>query len=80
MNTVKIAITIDQELLYKLDQLVKKKRFPNRSKAVQEAVQDKIERLEKNRLSRECSKLSMENEQALANEGLDQDFEQWPPY
>ena len=35
MRSVKIAVTIDQELLAQLDQLVKENGFPNRSRAVQ---------------------------------------------
>ena len=53
MSTVKIAITIDQDLLSRLDRLVKDRRFPNRSQAVQEAIRDKLERLNRSRLARE---------------------------
>ena len=80
MGTAKVAITIDDETLQKLDRLVKKHVFPNRSKAIQEAVQDKIKRIEKNRLSRECSKLDPSYEQALANEGISEDLNEWPEY
>jgi len=47
MATAKIAITIDQNRLNRLDLLVKSRIFPNRSRAIQEAVTEKIERLEK---------------------------------
>ena len=47
MATAKIAITIDQNTLNRLDLLVKSRIFPNRSRAIQEAVTEKIERLEK---------------------------------
>ena len=57
MGTEKVAITIDGETLKRLDRLVKEHVFPNRSKAIQEAVQDKIKRFEKSRLARECEKL-----------------------
>ena len=57
MPIAKIAISIDQDLLRRLDQLVKERRFPNRSRVVQEALQDKLERLERSRLARECAKL-----------------------
>jgi len=80
MGTAKVAITIDDETLQKLDRLVKKHVFPNRSKAIQEAVQDKIKRIEKTRLSRECSKLDPSYEQALANEGISEDLNEWPEY
>jgi len=80
MRTAKIAITIDQQLLTRLDQLVKERRFPNRSRAVQEALRDKLDRLERTRLARECAKLDPGLEQQLADEGLAEDLEQWPEY
>jgi metal-responsive CopG/Arc/MetJ family transcriptional regulator len=80
MRTVKIAITIDQDLLARLDRLVAGKQFPNRSRAVQEAVRDKIARVERSRLARECAKLDPKYEQALADEGLAEDFKEWPEY
>ena len=80
MGTAKGAITIDDETLQKLDRLVREHVFPNRSKAIQEAVQDKIKRLEKTRLARECSKLDPSCEKALADEGLSEDVNEWPGY
>lgn len=80
MGTAKVAITIDDETLQKLDRLVKEHVFPNRSKAIQEAVQDKIKRLEKTRLARECSKLDPFYEKALADEGISEDVHEWPEY
>jgi metal-responsive CopG/Arc/MetJ family transcriptional regulator len=80
MGTAKVAITIDDETLQKLDRLVKEHVFPNRSKAIQEAVQDKIKRLEKTRLARECSKLDPSYEKALADEGISEDVNEWPEY
>ena len=79
MNSAKIAVTIDQDLLTRLDRLVKERRFPNRSRAVQEALRDKLERLERSRLARECAKLDPHFEQQLA-EGLAEDLEQWPAH
>jgi metal-responsive CopG/Arc/MetJ family transcriptional regulator len=80
MRTVKIAVTIDQDLLIRLDQLVGAKQFPSRSRAVQEAIRDKLQRLQRSRLARECAKLDPKFEQALADEGLKEDYEQWPEY
>jgi metal-responsive CopG/Arc/MetJ family transcriptional regulator len=80
MSTAKIAITIDQALLKKLDRLVKEQHFPNRSRAVQEALKDKLDRLNRSRLARECAKLDPQQEQQFADEGLSQDAEQWPKY
>ena len=52
MQTAKIAITIDQGTLLRLDRLVTQKVFPSRSNAIQVAIQEKIERLDRARLAR----------------------------
>jgi metal-responsive CopG/Arc/MetJ family transcriptional regulator len=62
MSTAKIAITIEEGLLQRVDRLVKSKVFPNRSKAFQQAVEDKIARLDRSRLARECAKLDAKYE------------------
>jgi Arc/MetJ-type ribon-helix-helix transcriptional regulator len=51
-----------------VDELVERKVFPNRSRTIQEAVQEKLDRLERNRLAEECAKLDPESAQAMANE------------
>jgi metal-responsive CopG/Arc/MetJ family transcriptional regulator len=80
MNSAKIAITIEPELLARLDRLVKERRFPNRSRALQEALRDKLDRMDRTRLARECAKLDPASEKLLANEGLAEDLKQWPEY
>ena len=80
MSSAKIAVTLDQDLLTRLDRLVKERRFPNRSRLVQEALRDKLDRLERSRLARECAKLDPAFEQQLAEEGLSEDLERWPAY
>jgi metal-responsive CopG/Arc/MetJ family transcriptional regulator len=80
MTASKIAITIDDNTLKQLDVLVKSKLFPNRSRAIQEAISEKLTRLEKRRLAQECSKLDPEFEQSLAEEGLSSELEEWPAY
>lgn len=80
MSTAKIAITIEEDLLEKLDRLVSSKVFLNRSKAIQEAVAEKLTRVNKSRLARECAKLDPALEKAMAEEGFSQDMEQWPEY
>ena len=80
MTTSKIAITIDDITLKRLDILVKSKFFPNRSKAIQAAVKEKLMRIEKNRLAQECAKLDPEFEQSLAEEGFSSELEEWPEY
>lgn len=76
----KIAITIDDNLLKQLDIMVKSKVYPNRSKAIQAAVADKLRRLERTRLAQECSKLDPEFEQNMAEEGLSTEINEWPEY
>ena len=80
MSTAKVAITLDQATLAKLDLFVKRKFFPSRSRAIQEAIADKLTRLERSRLAIECAKLDPEFEKALAEEGLTQELKQWPEY
>ena len=80
MDKTKIGITIDTTLLKQLDQLVAEEHFPSRSYAIQQAVQEKIAYLERGRLARECARLDPAFEQQLADEGLDNDFTQWPEY
>lgn len=80
MVASKIAITIDDKLLKQLDIMVKSKVYPNRSKAIQEAVADKLLRLERTRLALECAKLDPVYEQNLAEEGLAMEMDEWPEY
>ncbi|MFC2172485.1 CopG family ribbon-helix-helix protein [Acidobacteriota bacterium] len=80
MSATKVAITLDAELLKRLDRLVAERKFPNRSRAIQEAVKEKIQRLDRKRLARECAKLDKAFEQQLADEGLMEDSEEWPAY
>lgn len=76
MSTAKIAITLDEKTLERLDRLVRERVFPNRSKAIQVAIKEKLSRIDHNRLERECAKLDPEVEQALAEEGLREDVAQ----
>ena len=80
MGASKIAITLDNEMVKKLDMLVKSNIFPNRSKAIQEAVIEKLNRMEKSRLAQECAKLDPDFEQSIAEEGFTSELEEWPEY
>ncbi len=80
MGTTKVAITIDRRLLGRLDALVKRKAFANRSRAIQQAVEEKLAQLDRSRLARECAKLDPRAEQALAEQGLGRDLAEWPEY
>ncbi len=80
MAAAKIAITIDREILKNVDRLVEKKIYPNRSRAIGDALREKIARLGRNRLANECAKLDRKAEQALADEGLSSELKNWPKY
>jgi Arc/MetJ-type ribon-helix-helix transcriptional regulator len=80
MSTIKIAITIQEHLLDQLDRLVRAGVFPNRSKALQKAVEEKLARLDRGRLSRECAKLEKKSERSLAEECFSGEMSEWPEY
>jgi len=80
MAASKIAITIEKKILTRLDRLVRERVFPNRSKAIQQAIEEKINNLEKDRLSLECEKLDPQEEMKLAEEGFALEKDQWPEY
>jgi Arc/MetJ-type ribon-helix-helix transcriptional regulator len=74
MSCAKITISIDKELLKKVDRLVKACAFHSRSEFIEAAVRKRIVRTDRSRLARECSKLDKAFEQALADQGLDAGF------
>jgi metal-responsive CopG/Arc/MetJ family transcriptional regulator len=80
MTASKIAISIDPVILAEIDRLVAKKRFANRSRAIAEAVAEKLTRMNKGRLAKECSKLEPRYEQEWADMGLAAESGQWPEY
>ena len=80
MATAKIAISLDEGTVKRLDRLVKNRIFPSRSKVIQDAVEEKLNKMGKGRLARECAKLDPEFEKALAEEGLSGEADQWPEY
>jgi len=60
MGTRKVAIPMDEEISAKLDLPVKRRLFPNRSMAIQAAVQEKLWLGEKGSLVREGAKLDIQ--------------------
>ena len=80
MGKAKVAVTLDEATLSELDRLVARRVFANRSRAVEAALQEKLERLSHTRLARECAALDPQREQALAEEGLGEDLSAWPEY
>jgi metal-responsive CopG/Arc/MetJ family transcriptional regulator len=80
MPKSKIAITLDDKTVANLDRLVKGQVFPSRSRAIEDAVREKLERLSKTRLATECAKLDATFEKTMAEEGLARDAAEWPEY
>ncbi len=74
----KIAVTLNVETVADLDRWVREGRYPNRSRALQSAVDFFAERDKRNRLVRELNKLDRAEESRLAEEGLGD--ESWPAY
>ncbi len=80
MAKSKIAITLDEDTVLRLDRLVRERTFRSRSSAIEQAVQEKLVRLDRGRLGRECAKLDRVFERALAEEGMTGDGAEWPEY
>ena len=80
MPKTKVAVTLDSELLGRVDELVTQQRFRNRSQAIEAALREKVERLARTRLARECARLDPMEEKALAEESLAGSMETWPEY
>jgi metal-responsive CopG/Arc/MetJ family transcriptional regulator len=76
----KVAISLDGQTLGRLDRLVKAQVFPNRSQAIQMAIDEKLARMDKSRLARECAKAKSAHEKAMAEEGLSWELAEWPEY
>ncbi len=71
---------MESGLLRKVDYLVKERVFSNRSQAIQAAVKEKLSRVDRNRLARECAELNKAEEQTLADIGLASEVTEWPEY
>lgn len=80
MPRAKVAISLDKVVLARLDRLVRAAIFANRSQAIEQAIAEKLQRLEHSRLATECAKLDPDFEKALAEEGLTEDLSEWPDY
>lgn len=80
MPKLKIALTLESSLVDKVDELVGRHRFKNRSQAVEAALAEKLDRLARTRLARESAKLNPREEKQLAEEGANADLSSWPEY
>ena len=80
MTAAKVAITLERDLLTEVDALVDRHVYPSRSRAIQEAVADKLRRIKGDRLARECARLDPGSEQEVAEEGMAWEADEWPEY
>jgi Arc/MetJ-type ribon-helix-helix transcriptional regulator len=80
MASAKIAVSLNKETVDRLDRLVGEGVYPSRSRAIQEALDERLDRLSRDRLARECAKLDPVFESALADQGLTSEVNQWPEF
>jgi Arc/MetJ-type ribon-helix-helix transcriptional regulator len=80
MGVAKIAVSMNNRLLRRLDALIARKVFRSRSEAIEKALAEKFARLDRSRLARECAKLLLAEEQAMADEGIAKDAAEWPEF
>jgi Arc/MetJ-type ribon-helix-helix transcriptional regulator len=74
----KIAVTLDHKTVTDLDRWVREGRYPNRSRALQSAVDLLTEREKRSCLAHELKKLDRIEEQGLAEEGIGESS--WPRF
>ena len=74
----KVAVTLDKRTVEDLDRWVREGKYPNRSRALQAAVNILSEREKRTRLARELAKLNRRQEQLKAEEGIGD--ASWPPF
>jgi Arc/MetJ-type ribon-helix-helix transcriptional regulator len=74
----KIAVSLDQSTVADLDGWVREGKYPNRSRALQSAVNLLSEREKRTRLGRELARIDPNEEKRLAEQGLGDDG--WPEY
>jgi Arc/MetJ-type ribon-helix-helix transcriptional regulator len=74
----KIAVTLDRRSVADLDRWVREGKYPNRSRALQSAMNLLSEREKRTRLVRELAKIDPQEERLLA--GQDLGDRAWPEY
>ena len=80
MSKTKVAVSLETSVVQQVDALVQRQLFPSRSGAIEVALLEKLDRMSRSRLARECAKLDPRDERALADEGLSEDVRTWPAY
>ncbi len=76
MARTKLAITLDEQTVIEVDSLVKRRLFSNRSRIIELAVREKLDRLAKERLAEQCTLLDPSFEKAMAEEGMGEELDQ----
>jgi Arc/MetJ-type ribon-helix-helix transcriptional regulator len=66
----RVVVTLDKKTVDEVDRWVREGQYPNRSRAVQAAVNLLADRDKRTRLARELSKVDRGEEQRMAEEGL----------
>jgi len=74
----KIVVNLDQRTVADLDRWVREGKYPNRSRALQSAVNLLSEREKRTRLARELARIDPTEERQLAEQGLGD--RAWPEY
>ena len=74
----RITITLETNVLRRVDKLVANGTFCNRSQAMKVAVEEMLERVKRNRLAVECAKLNPKQEKAFAKKYPGWDRGAWP--
>jgi Arc/MetJ-type ribon-helix-helix transcriptional regulator len=59
---------------------VQNRVFKNRSQAINEALKEKLSKIKKTRLEKECKKLSPQEEIEWVELGLEEDLKEWSQY
>lgn len=75
MPKTKIVLTLDSALLARVDGLVRRAKFRNRSQAIETALAETLARLARTRMAEECSKLDPVEERRLADEAFGANIE-----
>lgn len=79
MRAAKITITIEPYLLIQLDRWVREGEYPNRSRAIQAAVIEKLKRVHRRRLREELANVNAAEEREFAEDALATGSQTWSP-
>jgi len=78
MATREVAVTLDERTVAEVDRWVREGRYPNRSRAMQAALEEMTRRWRMERIAQEAAKLDVTEQHAMAEEWVGDDG--WPAY